>query len=106
MIKGLVLAKTPRTVTYEPPRCLWCRKPNRVFILRRPDFDAWWDGLIFAKDAFPTMSAENREVLISGTHPSCWNEMFPEEDEDDPPPIYLIDDEPTKGPDWEWPDGQ
>ena len=30
-----------------------------------------------AQSAFPDMSIELREQIISGTHPKCWDEMFP-----------------------------
>ena len=30
----------------------------------------------FAQDVFPTLSAEEREFLISGITPNEWNEMF------------------------------
>lgn len=33
--------------------------------------------------AFPTLSADDREVLMSGICPKCWEEIFPPEDEDD-----------------------
>jgi hypothetical protein len=29
------------------------------------------------------MSAADREVLISGTHPACWDKLFPEEESDE-----------------------
>lgn len=32
---------------------------------------------------FPDWSPEDRERLISGTCPSCWEEMWAEEDEED-----------------------
>lgn len=39
----------------------------------------------YIQDVFPHLSKEDREVMISGTHPKCWNEMFPiiEDDEYD-----------------------
>ena len=38
----------------------------------------------YAQDAFPFLSPEDREQIISGTHPKCWQEMFGScEDEDD-----------------------
>lgn len=40
-----------------------------------------WEGGAFAQDVFPEMSAAEREQLISGTHPACWDELFGEEDE-------------------------
>jgi len=33
--------------------------------------------------AFPDMSVDDREMLISGTHPACWDRLFPCEDEGD-----------------------
>ena len=30
--------------------------------------------------AFPAMSADQREMLISGTHPACWTAMFAEDE--------------------------
>ena len=39
------------------------------------DYWDWKDGA-FVQDAFPYLSAEVREMLISGICPSCWNNMF------------------------------
>lgn len=38
-----------------------------------------------AQDAFPTLTRELREQIISGTHPECWTQLFgePEPDEDE-----------------------
>jgi hypothetical protein len=33
------------------------------------------------QDAFPKMSASLREQIITGTHPECWDQMMPKEDE-------------------------
>jgi hypothetical protein len=35
------------------------------------------------QDAFPYLSAGEREQIMTGTHPECWEKMFPEEDEDE-----------------------
>jgi hypothetical protein len=37
----------------------------------------------FAQDCFPTLSADQREFLISGICGKCWNEMFPDEEDSD-----------------------
>lgn len=34
-----------------------------------------------AQDAFPYLSADDREMIISGICPDCWNSMFGGEDE-------------------------
>ncbi len=57
--------------------CPKCRKASTV------DVDphallAWRRGLLI-QEAFPDLSVDDRELLITGTHPACWDEMFPDE---------------------------
>jgi hypothetical protein len=33
------------------------------------------------QDAFPTLTVDEREMLMTGTHPDCWDSMFPEEED-------------------------
>ncbi len=40
-------------------------------------YENWKNGML-AQNAFPDMDKEVREMLISGTHPDCWNELFGE----------------------------
>lgn len=42
---------------------------------------AWRSGMLI-QDAFPDMPAEDREFLISGLCPKCWNKLFGSIDED------------------------
>jgi hypothetical protein len=37
--------------------------------------------ILYVQDAFPYLSAGERELLISGTCDPCFQEMFPEDDE-------------------------
>ena len=30
----------------------------------------------FVQDAFPNLNIDEREQIISGTHPQCWDELF------------------------------
>lgn len=39
-----------------------------------------WKGGEHIQRAFPDMTAEEREVLISGTHAICWDRLFPKEE--------------------------
>jgi hypothetical protein len=42
------------------------------------DYDsylAYMDGK-YVQDAFPEMSPDEREMLITGTHPECWDKMW------------------------------
>lgn len=34
----------------------------------------------FVQQAFPNLCADQREQIISGTHPECWLEMFQEKE--------------------------
>lgn len=63
--------------------CPFCGKTTPVQIRRVADYHAWQNGEL-AQNAFPYLSANEREMLISGICPSCWDNMFPpEEDEED-----------------------
>ena len=60
-------------VTIEKTCCV-CHKPARVEV----EEDAW-DEYIHGKkaqDAFPDLPPDQREIIISGTHPECWNKLF------------------------------
>lgn len=35
------------------------------------------------QDALPERDADFRELVKTGTHPECWDTMFPEEEDDD-----------------------
>jgi len=45
-------------------------------------FNKWQGGMLIQK-AFPDLSATTRELLMTGTHDHCWDEMTKEEEEDD-----------------------
>lgn len=75
-----ILNLTPSTVTVAPPNCPLCGKGHPSMVLNRDMYVTWQQG-VFIQNAFPNLSAEDREVLISGTHPKCFNELFPEDDD-------------------------
>ena len=49
-----------------------------VVTVERHELSAWQAGELIQK-AFPSLSAGVRELLMTGTHPACWEEMFAEE---------------------------
>ena len=54
--------------------CPFCGKYHDV---RVSEADYWnWKGGELAQDAFPYLTAEEREFLISGICPDCWNKIF------------------------------
>ena len=59
--------------------CPCCRKESAVTVQTR-DFNAWRKGAL-AQNAFPYLSANDRERLISGICPTCWDKMFAYEED-------------------------
>ena len=54
--------------------CPFCGEEHIVFV-NEDDFNAWQNGEL-AQNAFPYLTADSREMLISGICPDCWNGMF------------------------------
>ena len=55
-------------------QCPFCGRANEVAV-NEEDYWAWDDGEL-AQVAFPYLSANEREALISGICPTCWDKMF------------------------------
>lgn len=54
-----------------------CRKcqTSHTLLVNITDVAAWKSGK-YIQDAMPYLSADERELLISGTCGECWKEMF------------------------------
>lgn len=61
--------------------CIMCEEES-WFRITEKEYDAWITQDGYIQDVFPHLSNENREVMISGTHPECWKAMFSYEDEE------------------------
>lgn len=61
--------------------CVWCKKDGRFVLTPQQYRDIVVNGK-FIQDVFPDLDADEREFMISGTHSVCWNEMFPENEEE------------------------
>lgn len=59
--------------------CPQCGCDNKVRVFK-DDLVKWENGAL-AQDAFPYLSADEREMLISGICPKCWAEMFSDEED-------------------------
>lgn len=62
------------TTTLTTPKCVVCGKTSQVELT-----DAELAAYIRARlvqEALPEWTADERELLISGTHPACWTEAF------------------------------
>ena len=70
------------TVTATTRECPMCGKSGTVTV-PEAEIEAWKDGhgpLI--QHAMPSLSAADREMLLSGTHDECWQKMFAGEEGD------------------------
>jgi hypothetical protein len=60
--------------------CQVCQKVHK-FTVKAKDYQDWVKGK-YAQDAFPYLFAAQREMLISKTCPTCFDDMFKEPEED------------------------
>lgn len=71
----------------EAPRpCVRCKQRMTLPVLSQADAQGlvkWMYLGVPVQVALPHWSAEMREVLISGTHPRCWREMFAGSEDDE-----------------------
>lgn len=61
--------------------CPRCRKVHPILV-NIEDYLDWHAGMRLTQEAFPYLNADEREMLISGTCPTCWDEMFGIDDEE------------------------
>jgi hypothetical protein len=56
------------------PKCMVCGR-QVILEVSHEGYDLWAGGALVQK-AFPELSAPERELLITGTHPACWDRLF------------------------------
>ena len=80
-------------IRFQPHDCVVCGKVHDPIILDAEKFYRWKSGECI-QDVFPDseMTKEQREILISGTCPECWDVLFPKEDEE----VELEDSDPNE----------
>lgn len=54
--------------------CIHCQE-NYTIYLPDKDYKSWRNGT-FIQDAFPYLTKDKREMIMSGTHSSCFDIMF------------------------------
>lgn len=73
-------------VTMQTPKCVMCGKTSTVE-LTTEEATKWLDpSRPHVQDVFPHWSADKRELLVTGTHAECWDELmedFSDKDIDD-----------------------
>ena len=55
--------------------CYWCENSIIIEMTYR-QHKAYIEKTALVQDIFPHISKEEREMLITGTHPKCWDEML------------------------------
>ena len=66
------------TIRLKTRTCIYCGKSGHIDV-SYAGFKRYEKGAM-AQDAFPDLSADEREQIISGTHPECWNKIFGDEE--------------------------
>lgn len=68
-------------IEVETPGCSGCGQ-SAWFSMTEEQYRFWKQG-VHIQVIFPDWSPEDREMLISGTCPDCWEEMWAEVDDED-----------------------
>ena len=58
--------------------CKYCDYEETISVAQA-DYRAWHNGK-FIQDAFPYLTAGQRELMLSNTCNDCWNRFFPYDD--------------------------
>ena len=66
------------SVVVKTPPCRLCR--NTSLIMVDEERMGLFLGGMMVQEAFPTLDADERELLISGTHAHCWVALHGTED--------------------------
>ena len=61
-------------------RCQKCGD-TQTMLVKKTDLRDWKQGK-YIQDAMPYLTADDRELLISGTCGPCFDNMFPEEEDE------------------------
>lgn len=56
-----------------------CEKTYTIAVPEQ-EYQNWKDGMLI-QDAMPSLGQDDRELLMTGTCPECWDAMMPKEDE-------------------------
>tara|TARA_R110000803_G_scaffold100884_2_gene168907 strand:+ start:182 stop:388 length:207 start_codon:yes stop_codon:yes gene_type:complete len=58
--------------------CIHCNKISTIDAETQQQYDDYIAGIKLVQNIYPEKSVDERELLISGIHPKCWEEMYPE----------------------------
>lgn len=55
--------------------CISCGSKH-IIIVPTEGYKLWRSGQMHIQDALPGLSADEREMLLSGICPTCWDKLF------------------------------
>lgn len=84
------------TLVYVTNRCLFCGEFEALSL--DPELYARWQGGEHVQDVWPDWTKGQRELLITGTHPECWDKAFGPDEEEEPEGLVV------GPPEIHWPD--
>lgn len=67
----VTLPETELVLTIQTLTCPFCHKPGPVLRVKKGDYDKWVGGTNI-QQAFPYLTADERETMITGICPKCW----------------------------------
>jgi len=75
----LKIYKTPDGQYTLSGNCTYCNIPQVVTVTAQAYYN--WDHGMFVQNAFPNLSKDEREFLVSGICGKCFDKMFAEPEE-------------------------
>jgi hypothetical protein len=58
------------------PPCVHCGEGSEVLLDGSDYYRFFVKGEGYVQEVFPYLSAAQRELLVTGIHPDCWNTVF------------------------------
>jgi len=62
-------------IVYTKP-CVMCKMPAILTDVDEDGYVAWKEMGYNIQDALPDLTADERELLMTGTHAHCWEKMW------------------------------
>jgi hypothetical protein len=59
--------------------CHHCREENYILV-NKEQYELWTDGGLLIQHAFPNLEPWERDIILMGFHPKCWDEVFAKKD--------------------------
>lgn len=60
--------------------CVICGQELQELPVTAAQINTWRESRVLIQDAFPQLDAYQRELILTGIGPKCWNKLFGEEE--------------------------